>query len=87
MIVGRSKKVQGPYLDKAGIDLALGGGSILLQGDKNWYGVGHCAVYSSNSIDYLIFHGYDASDKGKAKLRIETLTWGKDGWPGVSATN
>lgn len=24
-------------------------------------------------MDYLVFHGYDANDKGKPKLRIEKL--------------
>ncbi len=84
MIVGRSKKIEGPYLDKTGTTLATGGGSILLEGDKKWYGVGHCAVYNSGNSDYLIFHGYDASDKGKPKLRIEKLRWNKEKWPEVA---
>ncbi|MBC8054593.1 MAG: arabinan endo-1,5-alpha-L-arabinosidase [Sphingobacteriaceae bacterium] len=84
MIVGRSKKVTGPYLDKSGFDLAQAGGTLLLEGDKNWYGVGHNAVYSIDNRDYLIFHGYSAADVGKAKLRIETLSWDKEKWPYVS---
>lgn len=80
MIIGRSKNIKGPYLDKEGVDMAHGGGSILLQGDKNWYGVGHSATYTFDNIDYLIFHGYDATDNGKSKLIIDTLEWEK-GWP------
>ncbi|RYE36383.1 MAG: arabinan endo-1,5-alpha-L-arabinosidase, partial [Sphingobacteriaceae bacterium] len=41
MIIGRAKTAQGPYLDESGLPLAHGGGTILLQGDQNWYGVGH----------------------------------------------
>lgn len=81
MIIGRSKKVQGPYLDKAGIGMNQGGGTILLQGDENWYGVGHNAVFTDQNTDYLIFHGYDASDRGFPKLRIEKLSWDSSGWP------
>jgi arabinan endo-1,5-alpha-L-arabinosidase len=84
MIIGRSVKLQGPYLDKAGLDLAHAGGTILLEGDKNWYGVGHNAVCTFDNKDYLIFHGYDAADNGRSKLRIETLEWDKGGWPSVS---
>ena len=80
MIIGRSKKMNGPFIDKNGTDMAKGGGTILLQGDKNWYGVGHNAVASFNSVDYLVFHGYDANDYGKSKLRIEKLQW-ENGWP------
>jgi arabinan endo-1,5-alpha-L-arabinosidase len=80
MIVGRSKIINGPFVDKDGNDMAKGGGTILLEGDKNWYGVGHNAVASFDGIDYLIFHGYDAADNGRSKLRIEKLKW-ENGWP------
>lgn len=86
MIVGRSKKVTGPFYDKEGKDMAIGGGTLLLQGDKNWHGVGHNAVAGFDGTDYIIFHAYDAADKGKPKLRIESITW-KEGWPVIMAGN
>ncbi len=82
MIVGRSKRVTGPYLDNKGIPMAQGGGTLVLAGDKNWYGVGHNAVCTFDGEDYLIFHGYDAADKGISKLIIEKITW-VNGWPVV----
>jgi arabinan endo-1,5-alpha-L-arabinosidase len=82
MIVGRAKDIKGPYLDKKGISMAKGGGDLLLKGDENWYGVGHNSVYTFDSITYLIFHGYDASDNGRSKLRIERLEW-TNGWPAI----
>ncbi len=84
MIVGRSKQLQGPYLDDQGIDMAQSGGKLLLEGNKNWQGVGHNAVLRVDNQDYLIFHGYDATDAGKAKLLIEEINWGKNDWPTVS---
>ena len=81
MIVGRSKNIKGPYKDKEGRLMSCGGGSLLLQGDKDWYGVGHSATYTFNGADYLIFHGYDAADQGKPKLRVEKLGWDKKFWP------
>lgn len=84
MIVGRAKAPAGPYVDAAGTDLARGGGTLLLAGDAHWYGVGHNAVCTFDGDDYLVFHGYDASDeKGRSKLRIEKLTWDDTGWPRV----
>jgi len=82
MIVGRSKHLLGPYTDEEGAKMSMGGGSIVLEGDKNWYGVGHNAVGAFDGTDYLVFHGYDASDKGKSKLIIGKITWEK-GWPKV----
>jgi arabinan endo-1,5-alpha-L-arabinosidase len=85
MIVGRGPDARGPFKDRAGVDLAHGGGTLLLAGDSHWYGVGHNAVCTFDGADYLIFHGYDASDpKGRSKLRIERITWDDGGWPTVS---
>ena len=82
MIVGRATRLEGPYVDKDGNDMARGGGSLLLQGDANWHGVGHNAVVSFDGTDYLVFHAYDAHDRGRPKLRIEQLRW-EGGWPEV----
>jgi len=81
MMVGRSKNVTGPYVDKAGTGLEQGGGTLVLEGDKNWFGVGHNSVYTFDNTDYLVFHGYDAADRGRSKLLIEKLGWDSDGWP------
>lgn len=83
MIVGRAEKLTGPYLDQTGKPMATGGGTILLEGDENWHGVGHNAVVSFDGTDYLVFHGYDAKDTGKPKLNIRKLGWDEDGWPVV----
>ncbi|MFB6320739.1 family 43 glycosylhydrolase [Saccharicrinis sp. FJH54] len=83
IIVGRSKDLAGPYKDKDGYELKYGGGTIVLKGDDNWYGIGHNAVYSADGKDYLICHGYDANDKGKSKLIVTELTWDKKKWPVV----
>jgi arabinan endo-1,5-alpha-L-arabinosidase len=86
MMMGRSSTVYGPYFDKDGLPMNTGGGSLVLEGDKNWNGVGHNAVTNFNGADYLVFHGYDANDNGKSKLRIEKITW-INGWPVISRRN
>jgi arabinan endo-1,5-alpha-L-arabinosidase len=84
MIVGRSETIPGPYLDKEGKSMTTGGGTILLEGNENWHGVGHNSCYTFDETDYIIFHGYDAADEGKSKLIIKKLNWDKDGWPGLT---
>lgn len=86
MIVGRAKQPTGPFLDRKGVSLAEGGGTLLLAGDERWHGVGHNSAYTFDGVDYLIFHGYDGNDNGVSKLRIERLTWDADGWPILSGT-
>lgn len=84
VVVGRSEKVMGPYLDKNGISLAQNGGSLVVQGDnKEWFGAGHNSVYTFDGKDYIIYHGYDAKDRGRSKLIIDELKW-ENGWPTLS---
>jgi arabinan endo-1,5-alpha-L-arabinosidase len=84
MIVGRSETISGPYRDKEGKPMNSGGGTILLQGNENWFGVGHNSTYTFDGTDYIIFHGYDANDEGKPKLIIKKLNWDNEGWPVVA---
>lgn len=84
MVVGRSTSLIGPYLDKNGKDLAAGGGSVLLKGNKDWPGLGHNSVYAMDGKDYLVFHAYEMADKGLQKLKISALQWDKNGWPAVN---
>lgn len=82
--VGRSEKVTGPYLDKEGRSLSAGGGSVVLQGNEQWAGVGHCAAYHFDNKDYLIAHGYSIPEEGASKLVIREIHWDKNGWPTVN---
>lgn len=82
VVVGRSEKATGPYVDKAGKPLNEGGGTLVLQGNENWYGAGHNSVYNFEGKDYMFFHAYDANDEGAPKLGIKEIKW-EDGWPTV----
>jgi arabinan endo-1,5-alpha-L-arabinosidase len=85
VVVGRSDKVTGPYLDKNGVDLTKNGGTLVVQGDnKEWFGAGHNSAYTFDGKDYIIYHGYDAKDRGRSKLIINEIKW-IDGWPTVPA--
>jgi arabinan endo-1,5-alpha-L-arabinosidase len=81
--VGRATQVTGPYLDREGRKLTEGGGTPVVAGNADWYGVGHNAVVSFEGIDYLVYHGYDAHDGGKSKLLIRSFVWDSEGWPAL----
>lgn len=86
VVVGRSKTMAGPFLDKDGKDMFQGGGSLVIEGNKNWAGVGHNSAYTFEGKDYLIFHAYDSNDKGHPKLKIKEIDW-KEAWPMVEPMN
>lgn len=84
VVVGRSDKVTGPYIDKDGVSLMQGGGTSVAKGNERYAGVGHCAVVTFDGKDYLYMHGYDGQEDYRSKLLIKELTWSADGWPKVS---
>ena len=79
--VGRSEKIAGPYLDKNGVDMAKGGGTLVLGGDtqepKEVFALGHNAAYTFDNVDYLVYHKY--VNEG-SRLGIKKISWA-DGWP------
>ncbi len=81
--VGRSESVTGPFLDKDGVDMNKGGGTIILKGNEDWYGAGHNSAYTFDGKDYLVFHAYEAADDGLQKLKIAEIEWTEDGWPQI----
>lgn len=86
VVVGRSKTVQGPYLDATGKSLFEGGGTLVIEGNKNWAGVGHNSTYTFKGKDYLVFHAYDMAQRGAPKLKIKEVKW-ENGWPKVEPMN
>ncbi|MBC7904201.1 MAG: arabinan endo-1,5-alpha-L-arabinosidase, partial [Gemmatimonadaceae bacterium] len=73
VMVGRSPEIRGPYVDSDGVPMNIGGGSLVIEGNKEWHGVGHSATVSFDGVDYLFSHGYDAADTGRSKLRIDKI--------------
>ena len=83
VVIGRSASVTGPYVDKNGVDMMKGGGSLLIAGDKDWKGLGHNSAYTMDGKDYLVLHAYETADNYLQKLKIMEMKWDTNGWPTV----
>ena len=83
--VGRSLSVSGPYQDRSGKDMRLGGGEIFIEGDKTEFeALGHCSVYNFDGEDWFFCHGYSVSKNGAPLLVQRKIAWTADGWPVVA---
>ena len=82
VVVGRSRNVEGPYLDSNSKDMADLGGTLVIEGDKKEFeAAGHCSAYSFQGKDYFLCHGYSVALKGASILICKEISWTEDGWP------
>lgn len=81
--VGRSDALTGPYVDRDGVPLTQGGGTLILSEYGQWKGPGHNGMLIEDGVYWTVYHAYDAQVVGTPKLRIESLSWDADGWPSL----
>lgn len=83
--VGRSTSPTGPYIDKDGVSMDDGGGSLFLETDGRFIGPGHAGIYDymdGSATKYAFsFHFYDGTEDGTGTLGTRMLTWDSEGWP------
>ncbi|MGB7539623.1 MAG: arabinan endo-1,5-alpha-L-arabinosidase [Anaerolineales bacterium] len=85
--VGRSDTLTGPYVDRAGVPLLEGGGTLILSAYGQWKGPGHNGILVEEDVYWMVYHAYDANQIGIPKLRIESISWDADGWPALASQN
>jgi arabinan endo-1,5-alpha-L-arabinosidase len=83
VMVGRSERVTGPYVDRDGIPMLEGGGTQVTFPTERWRGPGHNAILQEDGVEKIVYHAYDADNQGVPTLRIDTLIWDDDGWPRI----
>lgn len=94
VLVGRSKKLIGPYLDQKGRNLLEDSSGTLVvksnSGDDGYAGPGHNAeiITDKSGNDWLLYHGMDKKNPkigngtNRRVLLLDQLIW-RDGWPSI----
>ena len=86
IVVGRGTSPNGPFMDESGVDMATGGGTLLLQGDATWAGPGGQTAYiDPTEGDLIVFHALLLSENGLDFLFVRSLTWTSD-WPVIGTS-
>ena len=82
IVVGRSKSVEGPYLDNVGRDMFHGGGKMVIAAEDRACGAGHFGRYIiDEGVEVMSFHWEaDFELSGRSVLAVRPLVW-KNGWP------
>lgn len=82
IVVGRSRSVEGPYLDNVGRDMFHGGGRMVIAAGDRVCGPGHFGrTVIDEGVEVMSCH-YEADFdlSGRSVLGIRPLLW-KNGWP------
>jgi arabinan endo-1,5-alpha-L-arabinosidase len=86
--VGRSTSITGPYLDKNGVNMVNGGGTLFMRASGRYVGPGHVGILSEGGTLLLTHHYYDANSwdngyqaYGSPRFAMLPLSWTADGWP------
>jgi arabinan endo-1,5-alpha-L-arabinosidase len=83
IMVGRSARPTGPYVDESGTPMAAGGGTQILASHGYVIGPGGQSVMHDAGGDLLLYHYYAANANGTPELGINLLGWDSAGWPYV----
>ncbi len=80
--VGRSSSPAGPFVDKAGVAMMQGGGTVLLETNSAWLapGGGTAFLDPQTGESLLVFHALKASENGMMYLWLKHIRW-QDDWP------
>ena len=82
IVVGRSRSVEGPYMDNVGRDMFHGGGKMVIAAGDRVAGPGHFGrTVIDEGVEIMSCH-YEADfdQGGRSVLGIRPLLW-KNGWP------
>lgn len=83
LVVGRSKSLFGPYLDKEGKDMMENGYSIVINSNNRFVGNGHNSeiVQDTKGNDWIFYHGIDVNNPKGRVLLMDQIQWDQAGWP------
>ena len=77
---GRADKVTGPYKDRAGNDMATGGGTILLERYGRYVGPGGGEAFQDLNRVRFVHHYYDLNGDKFNHIHIRDVVFTEDNW-------
>lgn len=86
--VGRSKTLEGEFVDRQGRKMTEGYSEAVISSDEGdyFYGPGHNGEIFTDreGNDWILYHCHNkGTDSSSRPLMLQQLVWGKDGWPSV----
>lgn len=81
VVMGRSKNVLGPYLNKNGESWVDNNYTLFMAGDYDEPGRGHNGFFTERDTTFIVYHAYTRSAEGASLLNIKPMYIDEDLWP------
>lgn len=84
-VVGRSKSLFGPYVNRAGQRMLDNKFEYFIRKNGRFVGNGHNSAIMTDDEgkEWMLYHGYDTEDPNGRRLFLDEVKWTTDGWPYV----
>lgn len=84
-VVGRSKQLMGPYVDKKGDRMLDNHHEVLIHRNEAFVGTGHNSeiVADEAGNDWILYHAVSVKNPDGRVLMLDKVSW-KNGWPVVT---
>jgi hypothetical protein len=79
--VGRSANINGPFLDRNGINMLASGGTLFLASTGKFLAPGQVGIITDNGSNFFGYHYLDANNNAAPTFDFEPLSWTSDAWP------
>jgi arabinan endo-1,5-alpha-L-arabinosidase len=86
IVIGRSKTLTGPYLNKDGESWVDDKYTVFLAGDYDEPGRGHNGFFAERDSTFIVYHAYTRSQNGASLLNIKPMYMDDAGWPTLTPT-
>ena len=87
LVMARSRRVIGPYVDRNGRAATTDNMSPLLNKSTEVVGPGHCSQFVEDNLGqtWVLYHGFQADniDAGRVTY-LDRIVWDNDGWPTIA---
>lgn len=87
-VVGRSKSLFGPYVNKEGAAMMDNRHEVLIHKNEAFVGTGHNSeiVTDSKGTDWMFYHAVSVAHPEGRVLMLDRVDWATDGWPSVEGS-
>ena len=86
VVMGRSKDIKGPYLNKKGESWVESKSTMFLEGNYEEPGRGHNGFFTERDTTFIAYHAYTRSAGGASLLNIKPMYMDEEGWPTLTPT-